>query len=354
MALARFDLRSWLESKGFEPQGFREIEYVTTCPFCLAEQKFSVNVETRKFRCFVCRKPSSMFEIITLFEGNAQKATQVVLFNQVARSIEQLGDGPVGHSPRFRAPDWEPQPIAPPDGFIRLQAHVRYTHRRNLDLGNLLALGAGYCSWGRYQDRLIFPVRRPDGAWLYFQGRAMWEREEDPFPKRYMKNRNPASSDPAYASASDVMLGYELFAGRCKSVVLVEGPTDLVQQPLDLGAGALFGKVVSERHVALLQRAGVEEVIVAVDRDAWDHPKVKDREGKWVVQYDKPPPAVTMCSRLAMCFRVRVVMYPRVDVVENGVATTRDFDSGNYSVADNRQWRASAQDWSPNRLRQLG
>ncbi len=259
-----------------------------------------------------------------------------MLDNQVARkgSLMQLPDEPIVEEDvaRARSPSWTPMPIDPPPSFTPLKGHIPYTAGRGLDLDSLLAIGAGVCTSGRYQDRLVFPARRRDGRWLYFQGRALWERAQNVGgPDDYRRNLNPRSDD-VHASASEVLLGLELVElYGIKHVALVEGPTDWCQ--IGVGGLASFGKTVSDWQILLMARAGITDVDVMHDPDAWEAPKKKDpRTGLWVTS-GKEPPAVVTCNRLAMTFRVRAVRYPD------------NVDPGNYSVRDNALWRASAQPW---------
>lgn len=337
IALSRFDLRAWLTARGFQPQGWRQAEWLADCPFCGREAKFSFNLPTRKFRCFICEVQAPLVDVMAKYEGSRAAAVHAIFANQISRTSMTMEI--IEPALRARPYDWEPTPVPPPDGFTLLREHTHYTRRRNLSIENLVLLGAGTCSWGRFQDRIVFPVRRAaDGAWLYYQGRAQWERSEDPIPKKYMKNLNPPSAkNPALASASDVLLGLDLVEHyRLDHVCIVEGPTDWTQ--VGVGAVALLGKSLSPRQISLLQRAGVRRVTVMMDPDAWEHP-VKVVDGVRYVQTDKPIPAVTVCERLAMLFSVDVVRYPD------------GFDAGDYSPSDNALWRASAQPWDPARLR---
>jgi hypothetical protein len=152
---------------------------------------------------------------------------------------------------------------------------------------------------------------------IYFQTLATCEKHEQ-LPSldgkvRYRKNLNmeaetnkdgsPKYNDPKYATASDVLMGLDLVIRMgLRRVGVVEGPTDLIQSR---GSVALLGKVVSERHIALLRYAGIVEVDHALDPDAWALPV--DRFGK---PTGRQPPAKTAAELLASAFKVNVVRYP--------------------------------------------
>jgi hypothetical protein len=181
----------------------------------------------------------------------------------------------------------------------------------------------------------VFPVRRYDGSWIYYQSRATWEKSEHvpTGPKdKYRKNLNPPNEDPTrFASAADVLFGLEhVQLGGYTRVAIVEGPTDWLQSGPD--AVALFGKVVSDRQVELLARAGVREIDVCLDPDTWLPPTTRTPDGR-EIPMDRPPPARVVCDRLAPHFAVRVVRYED------------SLDPGACTPADNRARRAHAEPW---------
>jgi hypothetical protein len=349
-AIRRFDLARWLRKHRFRATGAGHREWLTDCPFCGAQDKYSVTTADKltrqpKWRCFVCALPCSFVQLIAAFEGSKARAIEVILegVGHRAGGLEFIPDFLEDVDDELhRPPGWEPAPIEVPPGFVPLTQHLPYTARRRMNLDSLIALGAGYCTSGRYGDRLVFPVRRyPDGAWLYFQTRAMWEKSEARDPSRYLKNLNPKleEGDRIHAAANDVLLGLELVvAYGLKRVALVEGPTDW--QAVGVGAVASFGKKLSPRQLQLLVHAGVTDVDMAWDADAWEPPTRKLPDGR-VELTGKPPPAMEACSRLAMVFNTRVVRYPD------------GFDPGDYSPADNALWRASGVSYGGGRLAQI-
>jgi hypothetical protein len=350
-ALRRFDLKKWAKRHRFKAAGYGK-EYLHDCPFCGAGDKFSISPARRKWRCFVCHIPCTPVDVIAAFEGSRSRAHEVI-----AQGVGHRAGG-LQYIPEFdaddedqlhRPPGWEPVPMAPPDNFVPLTTHLPYTAARGMSLEHMQILGAGYCTWGRFQDRLVFPVRRyPDGAWLYYQARAMWEKHEhvaQPYRRRdgtlaedkYQKNRNPFSDDTGkHANANDVLLGLEIaVAYGIKHIALVEGPTDWVA--VGPGAVASFGKNLSPRQTQLLVRAGVEAIDFMWDPDAWDLPVHKLADGT-VKLTGKPSPAQATVDLLSTTFDMRIVHYPR------------GFDPGAYSPAVNAQWRATGRPVSQGRL----
>jgi hypothetical protein len=343
-ALTSFDLRRWLIAKGFSPQGRRSEEFIQDCPFCRREQKYSVNPARRRWRCFVCRKPASLFEVIAAFEGSYQRAVEVIVFHQAARkgTIAFIPEDEPQVDARARPRGWRPKPIDVPASFRPLDPRAPihpYIVKRRLEIPNLVAIGAGICTDGSYQDRLVFPVRRRDGAWLYFQARALWEREEHPDPKRYRKTLNP-SVDDEHASASEVLLGLELIQMYgLKHAALVEGPTDWTQMPP--GTVASFGKQLSDDQINLLVDAGVRTIDLCYDPDAWLPDTYVDTQGRVHVS-DRPSAAQRAAERLSLVVDVRVCRWPD------------NFDPGDYDPTANARWLALGTPWGAgSRLRQI-
>lgn len=330
--LQRFPLERWLQRHAFVPQGRLRQEYVAACCWCGTDDKLSVNIPKRRGRCFVCQHPFELIDLIAQFEGGYAQAVQVVQLASGGRSISLIPEDEL-HAPdvAIRDPRWEPWPIRPPQHFEPLTAHHPYTARRNFDFANLLRLGTGICTWGTYQDRLVFPVRRPyDGEWLYFQTRATWERVEHVADTKYRKNLNPPNGDPSrYASSSDVLLGLEHAWGSFTRIAIVEGPTDWLQSGPD--AVATFGKVISDRHIQLLIRAGITDVDLCYDPDAWEHPTTLQRDGRHTPNLKRPPPARQAADKLAQHFITRVVRYPP------------GTDPGSFSPEQNHGLRRHAQ-----------
>lgn len=349
-AVRRFDLKKWLRGHGFKSVSYGK-EWLSDCPFCGAADKFSVNAPQRKWRCFKCKIPCSLLDVIAAYEGSKQRAVQVLLdgMGHRAGGLQFIPEFTLEEDDVFhRAPGWQPEPIQPPEHFVPLTQHIQYTHNRGMPLEHLIAGGVGVCTWGRYQDRLVFPVRRyPDGAWLYFQGRALWERHEHvprPYkrkdgtvnPDEYTKNLNPFSDDTGrYANANDVLLGLELVVSYgIKRVALVEGPTDWIA--VGPGAVASFGKNLSLYQLQLLVRAGVQEVDLMWDPDAWE-PPTREVRGR-IELTGRPPPAQAVAAQLSTLFTVRTIRFPP------------GTDPGDYSPADNALWRAGARPYSEGRL----
>lgn len=329
IAEANFDLKAWCDRKGFEPQGRQREEWVDDCPLCGAEGKFSVNVRTRKFRCFVCKPRLSFVALVALWEGSNEAAIRTILSGSAVRhNLAHIPRDEAARSLDDRPPSWEPSPISPPPSFVQLDRHVPYTERRGFDLSTLIQMGAGICTSGRFQDRLVFPVRRyPDGAWIFFQARATWEKDQQ-LPSedgkiRYRKNLNPIVDDHAhYAMPGDVLMGLDwIQALGLDWAMMVEGPTDWLG--VGPGAVATLGANLSDRQLSLLVRAGVRKIYLAWDPDAWVSQSPT-----------KPSPALAAAYRLSSLFELAVIHY------SPGV------DPGSLSPQQNAQARESARPWA--------
>ncbi len=320
-ALLLFDLETWLLGHGFDYDG-RGDELVGDCPFCGAEGKFSVNPEKRKWRCFVGAHRVKLLHLIAELEGGVHEAVELVLAS-IRVSATTLPELVEPRESKVRPFDWEPQVISPPPYFIPLHSQTAYTAHRRWDDQALQAFGVGICVDGRCQDRIVFPVRALSGEWIYYQGRATWEKEHD-VTGHYRKSLNPTPQETDTGSA-DVLMGLELawplaVAGR--RITVVEGPGDMLR--VGPGAVPLLGRVISERQLALLAKAATAGVDLFPDGDSW-----VQKPGT-----TKPPPAIELAAKVAaVCGDVRVIQLPP------------EIDPDDLHPGQVEAWRATAKPW---------
>jgi len=171
--------------------------------------------------------------------------------------------------------------------------------------------GLGYCSWGKYANRVVFPVWWGGQVW-YYQARATWP---DPHVEgeRYLKMLNPPRID-GVVSAEDVLYNLEGALRTGRRLVLVEGPTDALHVGPE--AVASFGKRLTDSQLLTLVRAGVRELDLMLDG-----PSPTEPNGAW-------PEMVQIARRLGSFMAVRLVRVPQGD-------------PGDWSREENARWRAT-------------
>ena len=311
-ALRAFPLAAYLATRGFLEQKAGE-EYVGTCPHCQGEQKLSVNIGRRFWRCFRCEKyeitdwkgirkqrpvdgAGGVFRLVQWLEGcTPQRAAEIVKQRALAPDLGRLELVGLG-----RVRERKDRPTGPPPGMIPCPPDLEYAARRGITPEDVARFGLGYCTWGKYARRLIFPVWWSGQIW-YWQARATWEEEEHSGELKYIKVLNPARQ-PRVVSAEDTLFNLEQAAALARTgsrVVICEGPTSAIHVGYE--AVASWGKHLAEPQITLLRSVGVR----AVDM-LWDGPSLKEPEGARRAVLEVLP-------RLVAFFDVRVVWLPAGD-----------------------------------------
>ena len=121
----------------------------------------------------------------------------------------------------------------------------------------------GGAPYDRFRDRVIFPIRDPQGRCIAFGGRAMGAEAKakylnSPETPLFDKSRTLYNHGPARAAAA-----------RARALVVVEGYMDAIALA-EAGIGhvvAPLGTAITEHHLTLLWRIA-DEPVIALDGDA--------------------------------------------------------------------------------------
>jgi DNA primase len=301
-AEARFDwARYVIDAGGVRAVHSRPGEYLLECPTC-RKPKLAVNVEGRAWRCFTCGDGGrDAASLIAKVEGRMfHEALEAVMtgHQRVIGRIDLIQKrlGERTERPRVEVPNamvWPEgyhslaAPPTSPDLVKRWARAVGYCKFRGIEDYVVHEMKLGFCTSGRFRNRLIFPVFDYGGRLVFYQGRAMWPAQAH---KRYIKTLSPRLEE-GYAGASDVLLNlsYLVARGQPERVLVVEGPVDCAHAWPD--AVASFGKQLSARQMQLLVRAGVKEIDLG-----WDPEEMKTTEKQ--------------AAKLTDLFTVRVVTWP--------------------------------------------
>lgn len=343
LALPRFDLVAYLESKGGAQDG--KDEWLVFCPHC-SREKVSVNPFNRMWRCFACQDgfhapqcefcargddkhgipgQGNVFKLVEWLEGWKRQQVAKFIIQQVSGAADLSGPiqpsvfGPPEISSRSKLP------CGLPEKALAVTAILPYMMRRGITLDDAQTFGLGYVpaeAGGWLANRIIFPVWH-QGTCLYWQARAMWDlpehRERWPGDK-FRKSLNPLSEKDGHAflGKSDVVGNLEL-ASRFPRPCIVEGPTS----GLRVGPDALwtFGKSLAPQQAALLIQRGIK----AVDF-MWDGPSRPEPDGTVKEPLGAWPKMIKDAALLAPYMDVRLVFIPRGD-------------PGDYTRAENAQFR---------------
>lgn len=282
---ARFDLESYLEDHQFRK--LSNAEWVGDCPHCMKEQKVAVNVESRRWHCWVCQDYEDYWDaksgtwrrrcteggggvvklVRWLEECEFKEALQIISGKQnwIVGSIQKL-DANIEYIEDVLDTD-ACIAIDPPEGWAPINGRLPYLDQRNISDEDVIRYGLFWTPEGRYRNRLVFPVWE-DSRLVYWQARAMWESDSKDFTKAMNPKRprdDAGNPLPGYAVSAEVLMNLDQ-AATYSRVALVEGPMDVIRTGPD--SVCTFGKALSHRQVSRLVRKGVRAVDLMWDADA--------------------------------------------------------------------------------------
>lgn len=297
-AIDNFDLEGYLLEHGGEKS--QRYEWTLICPRCSAP-KLIVNTRKRTWHCWRCQQfdvqwtgdrykrvvvqgAGGLLQLVMALDGCTRPEAELrVLRGNVRRpgSLLQVDLEDVAIEPE----SYGPAPaIPPPPGVEPFREWHPYLQRRGISWADVQAFQLTYCAWGRYRNRVVFPVFE-GGRLVYWQARAMWEGSGPDF----VKSLNPPRVAGGITSAQTLFnFDQAVLHGR-GLVAITEGPIDAIHAGFD--AVCTFGKQLSGAQVAKLMRAGIDRVDILWDADASSE-------------------AALTAARIASLFRVRLVRLP--------------------------------------------
>lgn len=243
-----------------------------TCPWCDKPGHFSVNIETGRWRCFKCDVRGHDFarliaevEGISVGHAHAHMMRRTINFR---KPREEQPEGLLSRLRRLRGAPESPQepegtlypsplefvPVYGPDGRWSMP---EYLLQRGVTRKAARHWGLGYCTRGRYADRIVMPISCPNGQ--SFTARAAVEM------------RGPRYLNPKEAKHSRLVYGWDCAIGH-PVIVLVEGPFDAIRLwQYGIPALGLLGKELSRQQARLLCRLPITtRIVVMLDPEARD------------------------------------------------------------------------------------
>jgi len=271
-----FDYREYVENnlEGAR-KGGGDDEITGACPWCSKDDgHFSVNVSTGRWRCFHgnCDARGVDFAwLIAEVEGISLGRARALIMRQTIsfrKHREEAPEGLLSRLQRLRGASESPQApegtLAPlPDEFVPVYGQdgrwsmPEYLLQREITRKAARHWGLGYCTRGRYADRIVMPFSCPGGS--SFTARAAVEM------------RGPRYLNPEDAKHGRLVYGWADCDGR-KVVVLVEGPFDVIRLwQYGIPALALLGKALHRQQLRLLCRLPIStRIITMLDPEARD------------------------------------------------------------------------------------
>lgn len=318
-----FDIDKFLEEQKLDPKfecrsDKGNIEYSINClnPECNEgrpdqEHKLWINDQTGGWCCYRCGMGGGPITLVMkVLRAGFRDATKILKGSVDASSLTlmnyTLHDNYLDIDLGFEDEVMERE-VELPYGYEPVEGPHPYLKGRGVPWQLAKSLGWGFCDSGTMKNRLIVPIFQQDRV-VFWQARDILDTDHPDWgdKKEYRKVRNPLG-----VSARRVLYNYDI-AKKYKSVILTEGFMDCVKAGPN--AMATNGKKLHARQIELLMDAGVEEVTLLWDRDAFTDGKKKD--GKWT----KPPSAIRYGRMLKDFFVTKFAILPN------------DKDPGSYKL----------------------
>jgi DNA primase len=243
------DVRDWALANLTRPKSSGKVELVAQCPWCRKEGKFYLNTATGAYICFSCESKGKTIagllaevEGISVSQARARLLRTEIDFPRRRDSLslrERLAE--------LRGLDLDDEPdelvdIPLPEEFVpvwngRRWSFPTYLKERGLTRRTAHRFGLGYCTRGRYADRVVCPIVCPGGR--SFTARAITGDAR-------VKYLNPRG-----AGGGRLVYGWEQ-AAIGADVAIVEGPFDVLNcAQKGLNAIGLLGKALHPNQLSI-------------------------------------------------------------------------------------------------------
>lgn len=227
------------------------MDYSFHCPFCNHHKpKLVVNIKTGQYNCWTCNPATKGGNPVSLLKKlgcDSLKIKEMQTYFPDSRSKVVI-------APEVNVmalPD-EFESLNNTNGSLAYRHANAYAKSRGLTEKDILKYNIGYCSKGRYRNRLVVPSYDSDGKVNYFVARS------------YDPDSNYKIDAPT-CNKTDI-IGFEYYINWQVPVILCEGVFDAMA--IKRNAIPLFGKTIPKALMLKLVESEVKTVYLALDRDA--------------------------------------------------------------------------------------
>jgi DNA primase len=242
-----FDILNFLQAKTEIDRVTDKEVFLKSCPQCGSPgshaSTISVSREKRLFFCWRCNYKGGWVKIIAKLANMS--------FQDAARMI---GDDLNLRVEKKKEPKLVRAIELPPRSPWTVRSE-NYLRDRGISKQTEEEFGLYYCSLGKFQGRIIIPIR-VNGIAVAFQGRAVDPKVE------------PRYRGPWDMPKNLVWFNLDRYRPGMK-VVIVEGPFDVMKlHELGIFAICPLGKTISEDQIFVLTKVGIREIVLLQDQDA--------------------------------------------------------------------------------------
>jgi len=140
--------------------------------------------------------------------------------------------------------------LAENDGSIEYKIALNYAKKRKLTMCDIIKHDIGYCTKGRFANRLVFPSYDKDNNLNFYSCRSYYDDGYKYKNSEFSKN----------------IIGFENLVDFDFPIYLCEGALDAIS--LKRNAIPLFGKTMSQKLKAAIAESNCPEVNIVLDDDA--------------------------------------------------------------------------------------
>ena len=229
-----------------------KMDHMFNCPICKHKKpKLVVNIVTGQYNCWTCHPATKGKTPVSLLKKLEVSPEKILEMKQYFK-----GD-------RTSLKDYNPVKVSLPEEFVPLSIipkgiNLEYRHamaylkKRSISEHDIKKYNMGYCSKGRFRNRIIVPSYDKQGNLNYFVARS-FEKEAT------LKYDAPSCS-------KNEIIGFENLINWKIPVILCEGSFDAIA--IKRNAIPLFGKTIPKALMMKLVESEVKTVYIALDNDA--------------------------------------------------------------------------------------
>jgi DNA primase len=224
-------------------------DYGFYCPLCNHKNpKLIVNLNTGKYNCFTCHPATKGQTPLTLLKKIGTPSDKILELKGYLGYLKKEDESII-------------TTVSLPKEFISLldnnntlekRQALAYVKSRGITESDIIKYNIGYCSNGRYRNRVIIPSYNKRGIANYFMARSF--------------EKNPSRKFDAPTCNKAEIIGLENTINWSVPIILCEGIFDAIA--IKRNAIPLFGKTIPKAIMLKLAESQVKTVYLALDKDA--------------------------------------------------------------------------------------
>ena len=227
-------------------------EYMWWSPFVSHHKpKLQVNIQTGKWHCWVSNQGGH--NLYQLFKKAGAGYNDFKELNKLLGDVSFYKKQDDDTPDVVRLPQEYKSLSDPFDKSIIKEHAIRFLRKRGITKEDIIRYNLGYCSEGKYNNRIIIPSYNSKGQLNYFVGRDFYSSN--------FKYMNPPNV------AKDV-IGFDLYVNWSLPIILVEGVFDAMS--VKSNSIPLFGKTILPKLYKKIVEKKVKDIFIILDSDAFD------------------------------------------------------------------------------------